>query len=339
MSSDTREIADKPDESRREMVRATQSNRERVNQDHLQNLVDALGDPQHPLHANAVSDLVQIGEPAVPALTAALSPNYPWLTSYRAAETLAQIGDGRASTALITALRHPNSNVRWSAVRALSEIGDTRTLLALRRVVNDDHGKTSWGESVSDTAQLALDRLQSRSALLRFSEPIKTALVFVIMLAVLAFAGSRVQALRDEFARNAPAPVVTQNTPVDPSASAAAEPTPEPSLEPSLAPEASAAPANDIVVTVQRDANVREGPGTTFRVIGSVSPDDELIVLGEANDWFRVRLGQRRAAGSEILRDEGYIAASLVSRPTVPVPPDAPRSPEASPSEDATATP
>lgn len=198
MSTHTREVAGQPEEDgRRDTARLEQS-RPRVNPDHLRELILALGDPNHRLHSQAVNDLVEIGAPAVPMLSAALAPSYPWLTSYRAAEALAQIGDGRASGALINALRHPNSNVRWSSVRALSEVGDTRTLLALRRVVQEDHGKTSWGDSVADTAQLALDRLQSRSALLRFSEPIKTALVFVAMLAVLAFASTRVQALRSE---------------------------------------------------------------------------------------------------------------------------------------------
>src|SRR5919202_3707177 len=176
--------------------------------DRIRELINALGDPNHPQHAQAVAELVAIGPRAVGPLGAALSPDRPWLASYRAAEALAQIGDGRASGALIGALRHPNSNVRWSVVRALAEVGDTRTLWALRRVAREDRGKTSWGESVADTAQLALDRLQSRSALLRFTEPIKTALVFVAMFSAVLFAAARVQDVIAELRRDVPVPSV-----------------------------------------------------------------------------------------------------------------------------------
>jgi hypothetical protein len=294
-----------------------------VNQDRLRDLINALGDPNHPLHSQAVNELADIGQPAVSALSAALSPNYPWLTSYRAAETLAQIGDGHASGALINALRHPNSNVRWSVVRALSEIGDTRTLLALRRVVQEDHGKTSWGESVSDTAQLALDRLQSRSALLRFSEPIKTALVFVAMLAVLAFAGNRVQLLRDELNwdatnTNRPAPVANISTPAEETATPeeTETPTPEPAT-----PTPSIQAANEIVGTVKSSGNVRNGPSRDSRRIGQVSVGDEIVFLARNGAWYRVRLGEKHAENSSIQGDEGWVSEILVNAPNASVPP------------------
>lgn len=340
MSSNTREVSGQSEgDNRRDTAKLEAQQRQRATQDRIRDLVNALGDPNHPLHSQAVNDLVDIGPPAVTALTAALAPNYPWLTSYRAAEALAQIGDGRASGALINALRHPNSNVRWSVVRALSEIGDTRTLLALRRMVNEDHGKTSWGESVSDTAQLALDRLQSRSAVLRFSEPIKTALVFVAMLAVLAFASNRVQALRAELGRSerppaatgaiAPDETATAETDAGSSADAELEASPSPSAEAS----AEAAP-REVITTVTSNANVRGGPGTSFRRIGSVSIGDELVILADAGDWYRVRLGAKKAASSEIQGNEGYIAKSLVAAPSASIPADQP-----SPAASATATP
>ncbi|HEX6291327.1 MAG TPA: HEAT repeat domain-containing protein [Herpetosiphonaceae bacterium] len=322
MSTRTREVAGQPeDEPRHDTPRVEASpDRPRVSQDRLRDLINALGDPNHPLHSQAVNDLVDIGEPAVAALSSALSPNYPWLTSYRAAEALAQIGDGRASGALINALRHPNSNVRWSVVRALSEVGDTRTLLALRRVVQEDHGKTSWGESVADTAQLALDRLQSRSALLRFSEPIKTALVFVAMLAVLAFAGNRVQALRDELGRggNVPVPVVNVSAPADETATA--EPEETPTAEPAT-PTPSIEAADQIVGTVKASGNVRNGPSRDSRRIGQVSVGDELVFLAKSGTWYRVRLGEKHAEGSEIQGGEGWVSEILVNVPDASVPP------------------
>ena len=108
-------------------------------------LVEALGDSAHPSHATAVDELVAIGQPAVPALCEALAPGKPWLTIYRAAEAAGRIGDGRATGALIQALNHPNSNVRWSAVRALTQIGDMRAVLELRRVAQGDHVRTTGG--------------------------------------------------------------------------------------------------------------------------------------------------------------------------------------------------
>jgi HEAT repeat protein len=321
MSTNTREVAGQPeDDGRRDTARLE---RQRVNQDHLRDLINALGDPNHPLHSQAVNDLVDIGAPAVPLLSSALAPSYPWLTSYRAAEALAQIGDGRASGALINSLRHPNSNVRWSAVRALSEVGDTRTLLALRRVVQDDHGKTSWGESVADTAQLALDRLQSRSALLRFSEPIKTALVFVAMLAVLAFASTRVQALRSELGNSAPAPALAADIEATETAIAEDEaetPTPEELPTPSASSAPSLVATPDVVGRVTANANIRSGPGASNRVIGAARAGDELILLAQSGDWYRVRLGANVSAQSRLDGGEGYIAKSLVQAPDASLP-------------------
>jgi hypothetical protein len=315
MSTHSREVAGQPeDDGRRETARLEQG-RARVNQDQLRDLINALGDPNHPLHSQAISDLVDIGPPAVPMLSAALAPNYPWLTSYRAAEALAQIGDGRASGALINSLRHPNSNVRWSAVRALSEVGDTRTLLALRRVAQDDHGKTSWGESVADTAQLALDRLQSRSVLLRFSEPIKTALVFVAMLAVLAFASTRVQALRDEFRQaSSPSAAVAAAPDVSETETTVTE-TVEPTPTETATSAPSLAPTTDIVGRVTTNSNIRSGPGPGNSIIGSAKKDDELILLAESGDWYRVRLGANVSSASRIDGGEGYISKSLVQAP------------------------
>ncbi len=325
MSTHTQEVAGQPEEEgRRETTRLEQS-RPRVDPDQLRDLIAALGDPNHPLHSQAVNDLVEIGAPAVPMLSAALAPNYPWLTSYRAAEALAQIGDGRASGALINALRHPNSNVRWSSVRALSEVGDTRTLLALRRVVQEDHGKTSWGDSVADTAQLALDRLQSRSALLRFSEPIKTALVFVAMLAVLAFASTRVQALRSELSSSeVPGPVLAavpgafETT--TPEETETAEPTP--TVTATAAP--SLVPTPDIIGRVKTNANIRSGPGPNNPVIGGAKAGDELVLLAQSGDWYRVRLGQNVSPSARIEGGEGYISKPLVEAPDASLPAAAP---------------
>ncbi len=195
LSRATRQLtAQAPAPSKRAVAQAANA----ALRDRIASLIVALGDPHNPLHHQAVDDLMAIGAPAVPALNDALSPNSPRLTAYRAAETLGQIGDGRAAGALLEALRHPNSNVRWSAVRALAVVGDARALLELRRVARDDQSKTSWGESVGGTAQSVLDQMQSHNMILRGADLIKTAVACVLMLVALILAWSIVNALRTE---------------------------------------------------------------------------------------------------------------------------------------------
>ncbi len=303
----------------------------RINDDRIRELITALGDSNHPLHANAINELVAIGQPAVGALTAALAPDRPWLTSYRAAEALAQIGDGAASGALMGALRHPNSNVRWSAVRALAEVGDTRTLWALRRVAHEDRGKTSWGESVADTAQSALDRLQSRSALLRFSEPVKTAVVLVVALLALLLATNRVQAVLGELRRDVPAPVVAAGADAtDTSAAADATATSladTPAITPTVTTTATA--TTELLGKVTQGGRVRSGPGVAFPQIGNVSVGDQLVFISSdpGGNWFRVKLGSQHDANSIINgTGEGWVSVLLVGtgKPTAPVPTENP---------------
>jgi hypothetical protein len=297
--------------------------RPRVEDDRIRELIIALGDPNHPQHPQAVAELVAIGPAAVGPLSAALSSDRPWLASYRAAEVLAQIGDGRASGALINALRHPNSNVRWSVVRALAEVGDTRTLWALRRVAHEDRGKTSWGESVADSAQLALDRLQSRSALMRFSEPVKTALVFVAMFAAMLFAARQVQAVLFELRADVPPPVLAFSTD--------AKETPEvasPAVEETPVAEAAVAtstpqatPAASVITSTVKVANgnVRSSPGLS-QVIGIVNQGDELVFLGVSGDWYLVRLGDKKSENSQIRDGQGWVSRIVVNEPSQPVP-------------------
>ncbi|MBA3944501.1 MAG: SH3 domain-containing protein [Herpetosiphonaceae bacterium] len=303
----------------------------RISDDRIRELITALGDSNHPLHASAINELVAIGQPAVGPLTAALAPDRPWLTSYRAAEALAQIGDGAASGALMGALRHPNSNVRWSAVRALAEVGDTRTLWALRRVAHEDRGKTSWGESVADTAQSALDRLQSRSALLRFSEPVKTAVVLVLALLGLLLATNRVQAVLGELRRDVPAPVVAAGSNAT-ATNAAADETPTSvadtvAITPTVTTTATT--TNQLIGKVTQGGRVRSGPGVSFPQIGNVAVGDQLVFSSSdpGGNWYRVRLGSEHDPNSIINgTGEGWVSALLIGtgKPAEPVPTEKP---------------
>ncbi|MBC8159959.1 MAG: HEAT repeat domain-containing protein [Roseiflexaceae bacterium] len=303
-------------------------------------LVAALGDPAHPLHHHAVHDLVTIGDPAVSALNEALNPRRPWLASFRAAEALGQIGDGRATSPLIEALRHPNSNVRWGAVRALAVLGDARAMFDLRRVARDDRTKTTWGEPVAGAAESALEQMQSQNVLFRSAELIKTALACVAMLVALVVAGSLFSSLRNDLDAIGKDPIDTAAlfavvTPtVDPRAepTVEAQPTEAATQEPTLTPAAPAValPEASSVVsgTVLTAANVRAEP-TSEREnkIGTVSPGDTIVFLASTADakWYRVQLGDQVRTSSRIESADGtgWIIATLLSVPASELPVEA----------------
>ena len=334
--------------SRRTDARAVQqATRERI-----ASLIVALGDPSNPLHQHAVDDLVAIGEAAVPALNEALNPNRPWLTSYRAAEALGQIGDGRAAGPLLEALRHPNSNVRWSAVRALSVVGDARALLDLRRVARDDRGKTSWGESVAGAAQSALNQMQSQNILLRGADLIKTAIACVLMLVALIIAWEIVGNLRTELRQ-------VGHEPVDPGVIAPLAPAPaqtaDPLRQPPQAQPEPTAPATalptlqavaEITGTARVTGNVRAFPiQNQNNRIGGITEGDEVIFLSRTPDgqWYRVRLGQRHANGSKINdpdgNETGWVRSSLLSEPPADIPVEQIVAPTAAPTAEPAPTP
>lgn len=312
----TRQLPAAPPPRRAMAQAANAAMRERI-----ATLIIALGDPTHPQHHQAVDDLVALGESAVPALNEALNPHRPWLTAYRAAEALGQIGDGRAAGPLLDALRHPNSNVRWSAVRALAVVGDARALFDLRRVARDDQGKTSWGESVSGAAQSVLDQMQSRNLILRGVDLLKTAVACVIMLVALILAWSVVSSLRSELRQIGQAPF-------DASLSAPLVSTPQPTSESTDAgagldePTAAPTPEATTVIsgTVLATGNVRAAPDRQGARIGGVSEGDDILFLSVTPDrqWYRVRLGDRHAGSSQINSpdDAGWVSASLLSKPS-----------------------
>ncbi len=306
-------------------------------------LIEALGDTSHPLHAGAVDDLAAIGGPAVPALCEALDPSRPWLTAYRAAEAAGRIGDGRATGALIQALNHPNSNVRWSAVRALTQVGDMRAVLELRRVAQGDQGRTSWGEPVAGAAQSALGEIGRRSVWGQSLELVKTAVVAVLMILALILAFSVVSALRGELDRfgllipgqsevpqftlptAAPEPTEAPLPTLAPlGATSAADAAGQPTVEPVLGPTSAIAATGALTGTVRQDANVRPFPGTDNQPVGRVNLGDEIIFVARTADssWYLIRLGQQRADSSSItsVDGSGWVNQALVSAPAGEVP-------------------
>jgi hypothetical protein len=289
--------------------------------DHIRRLIAALDQPEDALHAQAVDELIVLGPQAVPALTAALETQGPWLRAFRAAEALGQIGDGRASRPLVAALRHPHSNVRWSVVQALAKVGDSRAILALRRVVRQDRGKTSWGEPVAAAAQAALADMQRRSAVWRLSDPVRIALLAAAAIFALWLATGRVQAFRT--AVDEPGNTAAWGTavvPIIPTPAPEDEEVPEEEfadLTPSpTAPDPAAITPTVVAVKVtatvnQPTANVRPAPNTNNEPIAKVAAGDVVEVLAQSGEWYRVRL----ADGTE-----GWVAGSVVSAPSGPVP-------------------
>jgi hypothetical protein len=337
-------------------ARAARSARPSPSREHIAALIAALGDAGHPAHASAVDELTAIGPAAVPALCEALGPDNPWLTIYRAAEAAGRIGDGRAAGPLLQALNHPNSNVRWSAVRALTQIGDVRALLELRRVAQHDQGRTSWGEPVADAAQSALAELGRRSVWGQSLELIKTAVTCVLMILALILAFSVVSRLRDELDRfgqvipgqtqlpqfTLPTAAPTTGaeadaTEGDPAAPALATTVAQPTTEAVLAPtSAGIAGTGTITGTVLQDANVRPSPGTGNQPIGRLSLDDQIIFLARTanSQWYLIRLGEQTSSGSTINSPDGtgWINQSLVSAPAGELPVQDPAAPAATPS-------
>ncbi len=340
--------------------RRVRSGTRHVSRERIDGLMLALGDPQHPDHADAIEQLVELGPAAVPALTSVLSAEGPWLEVYRAAEALGHIADPRAVGPLIQALQHPNSNVRWSIVRALTQIDDVRALLELRRVAQKDQGRTTWGETVAGTAQAALDQMRSRSIWSQSLELVKTAVISILMIVSLIVAYSVITTLRNEldsFGRFDPAaaaavrsplamptasPVPTASPALPAAAVDAATGTtaPEPTLEPI---EVATQPTStDVIGTVLQDSNVRPFPGIDNTPIGRLARDAEVIFLGqnETGSWYLVQLAGSSNGNSVINSADGsgWVSAQLLTPPggDVPVvvpeePPDSPVQPSPTP--------
>jgi HEAT repeats/Bacterial SH3 domain len=342
----TRPVTTVTDRERRAPAQAVNAAlRERIN-----TLLSSLGDPTHPLHQRAVDDLVSIGPAAVPQLCEALNPQRPWLTAYRAAEALGRIGDGRAAGPLLDALRHSNSNVRWSAVRALATVGDARALIELRRVARGDLGKTSWGESVGGAAQSVLDQMQGQNVLLRGADLLKTAVACVFMLVALILAWTFMTALRSELDELGQIVVVEDRSPIVrtalptipvptalPRPTAAAIPTPDVATPAATAPAGVAGISPDGPLTiVVASGNVRAQPTRgQNNVIGAINEGDEVILVASTPDqqWYRIALGPQRSGSSRIDTPDqtGWVARSLLSAITGEVPVEELQLPTATP--------
>ncbi|MCX6016149.1 MAG: HEAT repeat domain-containing protein [Chloroflexales bacterium] len=288
--------------------------------DRCVSLVQSLGDPDSSGHIHAPEELVSLGTTALPALFDGLHPDGPWLIAYRAAEILGEIGDRRAAQPLINALSHPNSNVRWSVVRSLSVVGNTRALFALRKIARDDRSKTTWGESIAGVAQSAIDQMQGSNLFVKATDILKTAVSTVVLLLALVLAWNVLERVRSQVSTIGVKPTITATVPAD----AALNPGPQttPTVD-SLVP--TQAVAQTISGVIVNPGNVRSQPAIqTNNVVGQVVENDEIIYLATTPDrtWFKIKLGAKRAATSSISSTDGagWINQSLVSAPETALP-------------------
>ncbi|NBU63466.1 MAG: HEAT repeat domain-containing protein [Chloroflexia bacterium] len=278
-------------------------------------LVQSLGDPDNPAHIHAPDELVSLGAAALPALFNALNPEGPWLIAYRAAEILGEIGDRRAAQPLINALNHPNSNVRWSVVRSLSVVGNTRALFALRRIAREDRSKTTWGESIAGVAQSAIDQMQRGNLFVRAMDILKTTISIVVLLLALVLAWKVLERVRNEVSTIGVKPTATVTATTD--GALVPEPAITATIDATVPTPGSSETISGVIVN---PGNVRSQPAIQANnVVGQVVDNDEIIYLASTPDrtWFKIKLGAKRSATSSINSNDGtgWINQSLVNAP------------------------
>jgi HEAT repeat protein len=88
----------------------------------VSSLIADLGSQDGLVRVKARKSLVSIGGPAVKLLVKALASKKAWVR-WEAAKTLGQIGDAKATGALIAALEDRMFDVRWLAAEGLNAIG------------------------------------------------------------------------------------------------------------------------------------------------------------------------------------------------------------------------
>ncbi len=131
----------------------------------IQPLIEALGDFDKSVRAQAMSALVTIGKAAVEPLTSAMKEPQ-WETRYRAVEALGKIADEKAVQPLIQALKDNRDHVRYMAAKGLRELGDSDAVDPMIILLKDENRyvrmMTVWslgaigGKKVHDALRHAL---------------------------------------------------------------------------------------------------------------------------------------------------------------------------------------
>lgn len=277
-----------------------------VDEEEIARWITLLAHPSDPDHTRAMDELVVIGNPAIPALIAALQGD-TWIQTFRASEALGLIGSRRAIRPLLRLLDHPNSNVRWGATEALGRIQSRWARGRLRRTASEDENRTTWGETVAEAAERAVASIDRTW----FSRLISVFQVLLLLAACVAIVFVTVQIIQTELERRVtPAPTETSIPTAAPTQTST--PTPSPTLLPEFPPIAG-------TITGQT-ANVREMPNGDQ--IGTLHYGDEILIYGGQVDdngdwWYLMRLTRinNPATSSGILEAGayGWLHASLVA--------------------------
>ncbi|MCL4486702.1 MAG: HEAT repeat domain-containing protein [Chloroflexi bacterium] len=104
-------------------------------------LIASLGSSDGRARRRARKRLVELGKPAVAALTRSLAGRDELLRR-EAARTLIDVADGSAAPALVDALEDPSFEVRWLSAQALIALGRSSLIPLLEGLVR--HSESVW---------------------------------------------------------------------------------------------------------------------------------------------------------------------------------------------------
>jgi HEAT repeat protein len=116
---------------------------ERPHAEHLNRIVDLLGDASWEVRYYSVDALIVIGAGAIPSLVAA-SRDSGWTKRMNAVRAMGEIGDLSAVPSVISRLADSNPTVRYYAAKALGFLGDERALRPLWAALEDEEGYVRW---------------------------------------------------------------------------------------------------------------------------------------------------------------------------------------------------
>ena len=106
-----------------------------------QSLVNLLENEDEKVRTRARKSLVTIGKQAVPSLSVVLENSKVYKARWEAAKALSEIGDIKSIPTLVKALENPETDVAWLAAKALEKFKKAAWPVLLRALV--EHGSKS----------------------------------------------------------------------------------------------------------------------------------------------------------------------------------------------------
>lgn len=124
--------------------------------------ISSLNDIEIQVRYAAMQAFLKTGKAALPDLSAALEPEHDEETRWRAAATLAWIGDAAAIPAIVRASAEADYALKYNCIWGLGQIGDKAAVPALLAIVQADETESP---DVRYNAALSLLRLGERAYL------------------------------------------------------------------------------------------------------------------------------------------------------------------------------